>query len=156
MKTYILKVFSLTAIITFLSASFINAQNQTGLRDIQADTSGEAKINKVLEDSGNAFKEGLLNLQDNRRSQAREKFDKSVEVFLMSNFNVRTTPKLGECYDKLVETIYRMEFPADRQPPQIQDLALTCNWDIKSELANNITRITKTIQNNTNTASNSS
>ena len=154
MKTHILKVFSLTAIITFLSASLINAQNQTGLRDIQADTSGEAKINKILEDSGNAFKEGLLNLQDNRRSQAREKFDKSVEVFLMSNVNVRTNNKLAECYDKLVETIYRMEFPVTSQPPQIKGLAMTCGWDVKSELADNVTKKTQTIQNNTTTANN--
>ncbi len=154
MNTSLFKVFSLTAIITFFSASFVYAQGQTGLRDIQPDTTGEAKINKILQDSGNSFKEGLLNLQDNRRPQAREKFDKSIEVFLMSNVNVRSNAKLQNCYNQLVETIYRIEFPSMQQQPQIKSLTMTCGWDVKSELADNIVKMTQTVQNPTSAVAN--
>jgi len=148
MKTSLLKVFSLTVIITICSAFAAFGQVPSGARDIKPDTSGEVKINQVLKDAGVAFNEALLNLQDNRRSQAREKFDKSVEVFLMSNVNVRSNKKLGDCYDKLVDTIYRIEFPST-QKPDISYLSVTCGWDIKSELANNIVKMGQTPAANT-------
>ncbi len=67
-------------------------------------------------------------MQDNRRPQAGEDFDKSVEVFLMSGVNVSRSPKLQNCYNQLIETVYRIEFPSNAQQPQIRSLSATCNW----------------------------
>lgn len=156
MKISLSKVFSLTAIITTLSTSFAFGQistSSTGARNIQASNDGEAKINKVLEEAGNAFKEGLLTLEDNRRSQAREKFDKAIEVFLMSNINIKSNVKLSNCYNQLIETVYRMEFPSNQQP-QIKALAATCGWSIDNQLAENIVKISQPVLNNTTTAAN--
>lgn len=144
LKYSLKKIYGLTAIITLSSTLFVQAQVSTassGMRDIQPDNTGEEKINKVLADSGVYFKEGLMNLQDNRRPQAREKFDKSVEVFLMSNINVRSSQKMQSCYNQLIETVYRMEFPARDKAPQIKGLALTCNWNIDSTLADSVIRL---------------
>lgn len=43
------------------------------------------KADKILGDSGIAFKQGLQYLKDNRRSQAGEDFNKSVEIFYRRN-----------------------------------------------------------------------
>lgn len=146
MKTSLFKVFSLTAIITLTSASFVFGQistSTTGARNIQHDNSGEAKVNQVLNDAGIYFKQGLLNLEDNRRPQARVDFDKSLEVFLMSNINIKSSAKLTSCYDQLIETVFRMEFPG-KQQPQIKALAATCGWSIDNKLAENVAKLSQT------------
>jgi LysM repeat protein len=145
MKTNLFKVFSLTAIFTVLNATFAFGQistSSTGARNIQADNSGEAKINQITNDAGIYFKQGLLNLQDNRRPQARADFDKSIEIFLMSNVNVKSNEKLKNCYNQLIETIYRMEFPSNQQP-QIRNLALTCGWNIDNQLADSVVKLSQ-------------
>ena len=148
MKTNLFKVFSLTAIIAFFSASFVQAQvNGSGLRNIQPDNAGEAKVNQITNDAGIYFKQGLLNLQDNRRSQARVDFDKAVEVFLMSNINVKSNGKLNNCYNQLIETVYRMEFPSLQQP-QIKGLAVTCGWNIDNQLAQSVVKLSQPQPNN--------
>ncbi|MDI1242006.1 MAG: hypothetical protein PSX80_08820, partial [bacterium] len=89
----------------------------------------QAQINRVLEESGKHFKSGLEDLRFNRRQNSGEKFDKSVETFLLSTLNIQRDPKLQACYSQLVETIYRMEYPVDNQAPQLRPLAVTCGWN---------------------------
>ena len=67
-------------------------------------------------------------MQVNRHPQAGEDFNKSVETFLTSGVNVSRNPKLQNCYNQLIETIYRIEFPSNAQPPQLRSLAANCNW----------------------------
>lgn len=144
MKSNLFRVFSLTAIVTLFSALSAQAQpgnTGSGLRNVAPNGDAETKIKKITDDSGILFKEGLVGLQDNRRAVAKDKFDKSVEVFLMSDVNVRTNAKLAECYDKLVETIYRIEFPSNQQPPQIRGLSLSCGWNIDATQADNIAKL---------------
>ena len=77
----------------------------------------QAQVNKVLEDSGRYFRDGLADLKANKRSESGENFDKSVEVFLYSTLNIQKDQKLQTCYSQLIETVYRMEFPSDAQVP---------------------------------------
>ncbi|MCY7377620.1 MAG: transglycosylase SLT domain-containing protein [Pyrinomonadaceae bacterium] len=134
MKTYLLKVFSITAFIFFISHSFAFGQVTdsvaSGRNDAKTPETIEAekKVNDLTFKAGVSFKQGLLNMQDNRRPQAGEDFNKSVETFLMSGVNVSRNPKLQNCYNQLIETIYRIEFPSNAQPPQIRSLSATCNW----------------------------
>ncbi len=147
MKTNLLKGLSLTAIFTILSVSFALGQISTqssGARNIQPDNAGEAKVNQITADAGIYFKQGLLLLNDSRRSMARDQFDKSIEVFLMSNVNVKNNGKLSSCYNQLIETIFRIEFPS-AQKPQIKDLAVTCSWNIDNQLAENVGRFSQPI-----------
>lgn len=155
MKTNLFKVFSLTAILAFFSASFLQAQptSGSGLRNVQPDNAGEAKVNQITNDAGIYFKQGLLNLQDNRRSQARVDFDKAVEIFLMSNVNVTKNGKLNSCYNQLIETIYRMEFPSPQQP-NIRGVATTCGWNIDNQLAESVAKLSQLQPQNTTTAAN--
>lgn len=48
----------------------------------------EARFTQITNEAGSFFKQGLFNMRENRRAQAREDFNKSVEVFLMSGVNV--------------------------------------------------------------------
>lgn len=101
----------------------------------------ETRVGEIIEHSGRLFKEGLLDLQDNRRLQARDKFDKAIEVFLIAGVNVRSNAKLQGCYAQLIETVYRMEFPTAQQPAQIKALTATCGWNIDTQLSDSVAKI---------------
>ena len=149
MKTRLFKVFNITAFLIFISASFSFGQSTSSISSGRNDTKtpetlqAEKTVNDLTGKSGVLFKEGLTALVDNRRSIAGEKFDKSIEVFLMSGVDVQRNQKLRECYNQLIETVYRIEFPSDAQLPQVRSLSATCNWDIKNETADNIANIIK-------------
>ena len=86
-------------------------------------------INKLLADSGKHFKEGLFALKENKRQESGEKFDKAVETFLISPFNIQSDQKLQACYSQLLETVYRLEFPSEQNLPQLRPLSATCGWN---------------------------
>ncbi len=160
MKTYLLKVFSLTAILTFIPASIAFGQitdsssNGRSNAKTQEVEQSEAQVNLVTDKAGAFFKEGLLNLQSNRRPEAGEKFDKSVEVFLYSTLNVQRNQKLRECYNQLIETVYRIEFPSNAQLPQIRSLSATCGWNIENKIADDIAKLVQSLPTDTNAANN--
>ncbi len=145
MKTYLLKVFSFTAIFTFLFNSFAFAQTQEV-------NQAEGQINALTDKSGAYFRSGINALQDGMRQQAGDNFDKSLEVFLYSTVNVQRNQKLSDCYNQLVETIYRIEFPSNQQPPNIRSLSATCGWNISNDTADNVAKLVLTVPTNeTNT-----
>ena len=129
-KSRLYKVFHIAAILTAFSI-FSSAQTPEAQQ-------AEARVSQITQDAGRFFKQGLLNVQDNRRSQAGDDFDKSVETFLMSSVNVNSNPKLQACYSQLIETVYRMEFPSAAQPPQIRNLSTTCGWNLDNQLADDV------------------
>jgi membrane-bound lytic murein transglycosylase D len=143
MKTHLLKVFSFTAILIFIFSSLVFAQTSQNIK-------AEEQIKILLDRAGGEFRAGLMALQDNRRSTAREKFDKAVEVFLMSgiNLNSNSNAKARECYNQLIETIYRIEFPNEKDQPLIRSLSATCGWNIDNKLADDIARLVLTAPNN--------
>lgn len=150
MKAIIYKVLSFTALTIFISNSFVIGQITSSTSSNQTRTPEVAKVqdavNVVLSDSGRLFKEGLLAFKDNRRSDAGEKFNKSVEVFLYSTLNIQKDQKLQGCYNQLIETIYRIEFPTDVQVPQVRSLAATCNWNIDNALADDVANLSRPSQ----------
>lgn len=145
-KTHLKKVFSLTAILIFISASVafgqVTSSSSSGRNDTKTQIveQSEAQVSQVTDKAGAHFKEGLAALKDNLRPQAGEKFNKSVEIFLYSTLNVQRNPKLSNCYNQLIETIYRIEFPSN-QTPQIRSLSATCGWNIDNQTADEIVKI---------------
>lgn len=134
MKVAPIKVYSLTALIILVLSSFGSAQVTPQVDAAQAAT------NKVLADAGTAFVDGLEAYSNNNRQIAGERFNKAVEVFLYSTLNIQKDQRLQGCYNQLIETVYRMEFPTDAQPPQIKNLAATCSWSVDTALAENVGR----------------
>lgn len=134
MKTRLYKVFSLTAIFIFIfsfsafgqiTSSSASGRTNNKTQEVQQT---EAVVNQITDKVGILFKEGMIALKDQKRSDAGEKFNRSVEVFLLSTLNVQSNPKLSVCYNQLIETVYRMEFPAT-QPPNIRSLSASCEWN---------------------------
>jgi membrane-bound lytic murein transglycosylase D len=130
MKTTALRSLSFTAFIFSVFTLTIGAQapqsnNQTLTPEIQKT---QDAVNKVLEDSGKYFREGLQSFKENRRSDAGQNFDRAVETFLYSALNIQRDQKLSSCYNQLIETVYRVEFPTDVQQPKVRELSATCGW----------------------------
>lgn len=140
----------LTAVLAALIfGTAVNAQttlNQANRNSGKPDQvkSAEQRIDQISQDSGRYFKQGLYNLLDRRGTEARKDFDKSVEVFLMSGVNVQRNQKLRECYNQLIETVYRIEFAANTQPANLRSLSAVCGWDLKDELVDDVAKMIQT------------
>src|SRR5436189_5737054 len=80
----------------------------------------EPRVDAVIERAETFFKQGKLNLEDNKRDAARSDFDKAVDEILMSGMDVRANQKLQKYYLELVERIYREEVPVLQQQQQQQ------------------------------------
>ncbi len=145
------KVLSFTALIIIVFNSIGIAQVTSSKSSNDTRTSeiarAEDSVNLVLAESGKAFKEGLVAYIDNRRSEAGSKFNKSVEVFLYSTLNIQKDQRLQGCYNQLIETVYRIEFPSETQMPQVRNLAMTCGWTIEAALSDGVTRLARPVSN---------
>lgn len=122
MKIKNLITFALTAIVMVLCELATSAQKPTVTASPTINTSGyrttptqvgeqDERVNKIIAQAETLFYEGALHLRDKQYAQAREKFDKAVEVILMSGFSVRAFPKLNAYYAELVDKIYKYEVP---------------------------------------------
>src|SRR5215218_5967400 len=148
MKTAIYKGFNIFALIILALGTFISAQTP----EVEK---AQAQVNKVLEDSGRHFRDGLTALKANQRSDSGAKFDKSVEVFLYSTLNIQKDQKLQSCYSQLIETIYLMEFPSESKTPQLRTLSASCGWrwnDEDFKLADEIATLIKPAANKRDSA----
>jgi membrane-bound lytic murein transglycosylase D len=88
-------------------------------RDIQTEVQKtDPRVDQVLERANDHFRRGKLNLEDNKREQARDEFDKAVDEILMSGLDVRASQRLQTFYLELVEKIYREEVPLIQAAPQ--------------------------------------
>lgn len=141
MKSTICRFLSLSAL-AILTFSFDASAQGTP----DAVQTAQAQVNKVLEDSGRSFKDAMIALKANRREESGEKFDKAVETFLLSTLNIQRDQKLSACYNGILETIYRVEYPSDTNPPQIRTLSATCGWkwdDADMKLADEVAQLVK-------------
>lgn len=141
----VLAVFTVLTFAAFASAQYTSSTSSNGTMTPQVAKAQDA-VKDVLDRSGISFKEGLLAFADDNRQMAGEKFNKSVEVFLYSTLNIQKDPKLQGCYNKLIETVYRIEFPADNQLPNVRELAATCTWTIDAALTDRVASIARPVQ----------
>ena len=108
-----LAVSAIIAAGTVLPAT-IQAQGPGGssARQIQTEVQkAEPRVDQVIDRANDHFRKGKLNLEDNKREQARDEFDKAVDEILMSGLDVRASQRLQTFYLELVERIYREEVP---------------------------------------------
>lgn len=99
----------------------IQAQGPAGssAREIQTEVQkAEPRVEQVIDRANDHFRKGKLNLEDNKRQQARDEFDKAVDEILMSGLDVRASQRLQTFYLELVERIYREEVPVLQAQPQ--------------------------------------
>jgi membrane-bound lytic murein transglycosylase D len=77
----------------------------------------EGRITQIISRAEDHFRKGKLNLEDSKREQAREEFDRAVDSILESGFDVRASQRLQTYYLELVERIYREEVPLQQAAP---------------------------------------
>ena len=73
------------------------------------------RVDQVIERAEDHFRKGKSNLEDNKREQARDEFDKALDEILISGLDVSSNWRLHTFYLALVEKIYREEASL-RQP----------------------------------------
>lgn len=122
----------LSAILFLLYTAIVQAQTVEGNRDIE-------RVKQIKEQAETHFNQGLTALKNNQRPQARENFDKSVEVFVKSD--LQNHQIFRECFNQLTETINRIEFPNNQKMPNIPNLSATCNWKIEEQISENMIKI---------------
>lgn len=85
---------------------------QSYLRNTPNDVEREdPRVQQIIARAEEKFKLGELNLKDNKREGARQKFDEAVDTVLESGMDVRSNPRLQSYYLELVERVYRYEVP---------------------------------------------
>jgi LysM repeat protein len=71
----------------------------------------DERVEAIIERANDHFRKGKLALEDNKRVQARDEFDKALDEILASGLDVRASKRLETFYRELVEKIYREEVP---------------------------------------------
>ena len=131
-----LPVFLSSALI-FVAGFFISAQAQPGgssARDIPTEVQkNESRVDQIIDRANDHFRKGKLNLEDSKREQARDEFDKAVDEILMSGMDVRSSERLQRFYLELVEKIYREEVPLNQLVPNAKPVVAQGPADPKAE-----------------------
>jgi hypothetical protein len=101
-------------------AAFVNAQTSgSSARYIPTEIEKlDGRVTQVINKAEDHFRKGKLNLDDSKREQARDEFDKAVDSILVSGIDVRANQRLQTFYLELIERIYRLEVPQPQVAPQ--------------------------------------
>jgi membrane-bound lytic murein transglycosylase D len=110
----------LTALVGMPASTFAQIPVASSARTIPTEVEqSEGRITLIIARAEDHFRKGKLNLEDNKRNQAREEFDRAVDSILESGFDVRASQRLQTYYLELVERIYREEVPLQQQSAPI-------------------------------------
>ncbi len=108
----------IAALVAFPAISFAQIPAASSARSIPTEIDQlEKRVTQIIARSQDHFRKGKLNLEDKKREQARDEFDKAVDVILESGIDVRASQKLQTFYLELVELIYREEVPMQQLTP---------------------------------------
>src|SRR5216683_5228514 len=107
------------AAVLFVPAIIQAQPGGSSAREIQTEVQKtDPRVDQIIERANDHFRKGKLNLEDNKREQARDEFDKAIDEILMSGLDVRASQRLQTGYLELVEKIYREEVPLIQASPQ--------------------------------------
>jgi membrane-bound lytic murein transglycosylase D len=102
----------LMALVASAATSVAQIPAASSARTIQTEVEqSDGRVTQIISRAEDHFRKGKLNLEDNKRNQAREEFDKAIDSILESGFDVRASQRLQTYYLELVERIYREEVP---------------------------------------------
>ena len=115
--TLIARITLFTVLVAPAASVFGQIPGGSSARDIPtAVQQSDDAVSKVITIAEDHFRKGKLNLEDNKRDQARDEFDRAVDSILESGLDVRASQRLNDYYLKLVESIYREKVPLNRTP----------------------------------------
>src|SRR2546425_452244 len=114
------RVALLTALVGAAANTFGQIPAGSSARNIPTEVEkAEVRVTQIIARAEDHFRKGKLNLEDNKREQARDEFDKAVDAILESGLDVRASQTLQTYYLELVERIYREEVPIGHGPTQV-------------------------------------
>jgi len=117
-----------TALVAIPAPSFAQIPAGSSARSIPTEVEQlETRISQIIARSEDHFRKGKLNLEDKKRDQARDEFDKAVDTILESGFDVRASQRLQTFYLELVERIYREEVPQQQPTAPSPNTALVAH-----------------------------
>ena len=93
----------------------------------------EGRIQQIMTRAEDHFRKGRLNLEDNKRNEAREEFDRAIDSILESGYDVRASQRLQTYYLELVERIYREEVPLQQQTAPINTQLVAQNTQTQDQ-----------------------
>jgi membrane-bound lytic murein transglycosylase D len=109
------RVALLTALVASAASSYAQIPAASSARSIPTEVEqSETRITQIITRAEDHFRKGKLNLEDSKRNEARQEFDRAVDSILESGFDVRASQRLQTYYLELVERIYREEVPAQQ------------------------------------------
>ena len=124
----------LAALVAFPAIIFAQIPAAPSARSIPTDVDQlEKRVEQLIARSQDHFKKGKQNLEDKKREQARDEFDKAVDVILESGIDVRASQKLQTFYLELVELIYREEVPMQQITPNAATNTLVAQNQIQGQ-----------------------
>jgi membrane-bound lytic murein transglycosylase D len=120
--TSIPRLFISFALITSISFSAINVNAQATVGSSSNSIPNEVekqdpRVTELINKAEEHFKRGKANLDANKRYEAREEFDKAIDVILNAGINVIGNPRLRDYYYQLVQRIYLEEVPQQKTGP---------------------------------------
>jgi membrane-bound lytic murein transglycosylase D len=132
-------VFGTLAGLTFGQVTSTRSNDETVTPEV---AKTQDAVNRVLQESGASFKDGLTAFSQDNRQLAGAKFNKAVEAFLESTLNVQSQPKLKACYDQLIDTVYFIEFPTDANTVsvKVKGVSATCGWTLDTTLVETVAK----------------
>jgi membrane-bound lytic murein transglycosylase D len=108
------------ALIAPTASTFGQIPAGSSARTIQTEVEKtDVRVSQIIAKAEDHFRKGKLNLEDNKREQARDEFDRAVDSILESGLDVRASQRLQTFYLELVERIYREEVPLGHRPAQM-------------------------------------
>src|SRR5436190_10999760 len=114
----------LAALVASAASIFAQIPGGSSARTIPTEVEkSDGWVSQIIAKAEDHFRKGKLNLEDNKRDQARDEFDKAVDSILESGLDVRASQRLQTFYLELVERIYREEVPMIQAAPQTQQNA---------------------------------
>ncbi len=109
---------ALLVVFTALSVLNLYAQGSSARYIPTEQEKADLRVTNIINKAETHFKNGKLELENNRREQARDQFDKAMDTILESGLDVRSFQRLRDYYVQLTERIYREEVPLQQIIPQ--------------------------------------
>lgn len=112
------RVALLAALVVSATSTFAQIPAGSSARTIPNEVEkASARVAQVIARAEDHFRKGKLNLEDNKREEARQEFDSAVDSILESGMDVRASQSLQTYYLELVERVYREEVPLGHSSP---------------------------------------
>src|SRR5688572_33340765 len=96
------RVALLAALVASAANSYAQIPAASSARAIPTEVEqSEARVQQVIARAEDHFRKGKLNLEDSKREQARQEFDKAVDSILESGFDVRAKIGRASCRERV-------------------------------------------------------